>query len=132
MAGTPDSIAALAQAYTQAWNSGSAEAVAGFFTEDGEIVINSGEPWTGREGVQDMAQGFFDGVPDLSLTCDGVRAAGSHVVYLWTFTGHDASTGNPLEIHGWEEWDLDESLKVTASRGWYDAEDYAAQVTGNR
>lgn len=132
MAGTPEPVAALAQAYTDAWNSGSAEAVAGFFAEDGQIIINAGEPWLGREGVQAMAEGFFTDVPDLSLTCDGVRAAGSHVVYLWTFTGHDAGTGNPLEIHGWEEWDLDDAMKVTASRGWYDAVDYAAQVRGSQ
>ena len=38
-----------------------------------EIVINRGEPWTGRAGVRDMAAGFFRDVPDLTLTCDDVR-----------------------------------------------------------
>lgn len=32
------------------------------------------------------------------LTCDGVRFAGSHVIYLWTFTGHAAKTGNALTV----------------------------------
>ena len=29
---------------------------------------------------------------------------------------------------GWEEWDLDADLKVKASRGWFDADDYARQT----
>ena len=61
---------------------------------------------------------------------DGIRSAGDHVVYLWTFTGHDAQTGNPLKISGWEEWDLDENLMVKSALGWFDADDYQRQVDG--
>jgi uncharacterized protein (TIGR02246 family) len=119
----------LAAAYTAAWNSGSPEAVASFYARDGQIVINRGAPWAGRKGVADMAAGFFADVPDLTLTCDDVRCAGSHVAYFWTFTGTHSSTGNPLRVVGWEEWDLDDDMKVVASRGWYDADDYARQTT---
>ncbi|MDE3200904.1 MAG: nuclear transport factor 2 family protein [Acidobacteriota bacterium] len=120
----------MAAGYTAAWNSKSPEAVASFYAPEGEIVINRGEPWRGRPRVEQMAAGFFADVPDLTLTCDEIRCAGSHVVYLWTFTGHDAKTGNPLSIHGWEEWDLNDDLKVVSSRGWFDAEDYVQQVSG--
>ena len=123
-------IAAIAADYTAAWNSGSAEAVASFYAPEGNIVINRGTPWEGRAGIAAMASGFFADVPDLSLTCDGLRVAGNHVAYLWTFTGHHAQTRNPLRIIGWEEWDLDAAGKVMASRGWYDAADYARQVAG--
>ena len=123
-------IAAIAADYTAAWNSGSAEAVASFYAETGGIVINRGAPWEGRAGVQAMAEGFFADVPDLNLTCDGVRVAGNHVVYLWTFTGHHAETRKPLRIVGWEEWDLDAEGKVAVSRGWFDAGDYDRQVAG--
>lgn len=123
-------IESMAAEYTAAWNSKSAEAVASFYAEDGEIIINRGEPWTGRSRVQDMAAGFYADVPDLSLTCDDVRCSGNHVVYVWTFTGHDATTGNPLSIRGWEEWELNDDLKVRASRGWFDAEDYGRQAAG--
>lgn len=78
----------------------------------------------------DAVASFYADVPDLSLTCDDVRCSGHHVIYVWTFTGHDASTGNPLNIRGWEEWELNEDLKVVASRGWFDAEDYARQASG--
>jgi uncharacterized protein (TIGR02246 family) len=126
----PKAIGKLAEAYTAAWNSGSPQSVAGYFAEDGEIVINRGTPWRGRSGIADMAAGFFADVPDLKLTCDGVRCAGSHVVYLWTFTGHAAGTANALTVRGWEEWDLSDDLKVKTSRGWYDSEDYARQAAG--
>jgi uncharacterized protein (TIGR02246 family) len=124
------SIVAIAAAYTDAWNSGAAEAVASFYAPDGHIVINRGTPWEGRAGIAAMAAGFFADVPDLTLSCDGLRLAGNHVAYLWTFTGHHARTRNPLRIMGWEEWDLNAEGKVTASRGWYDAEAYARQVAG--
>ena len=77
-----------------------------------------------------MSAGFHADVPDLALTCDDIRHAGDHAVFVWTFTGHDANTGNPLTVHGWEEWELGGDLKVKASLGWFDADDYARQVEG--
>ncbi len=120
----------LADAYTAAWNTGSPDAVAAFFAVDGRIEINGGEAWIGRAGVAQMAAGFFADVPDLALVCNGVRCAGDHVVYLWTFTGAHSTTKNRLSIAGWEEWDIDRNFKVTMSRGWFDAEDYARQAAG--
>jgi uncharacterized protein (TIGR02246 family) len=130
MAIDPNKAKEIADAYTAAWNSGSAEAVAEFYAKDGGIVINRGEPWQGRNRVAQMASGFFSDVPDLKLVCDGLRCAGDHVVYLWTFTGTHSGTKKPLRVSGWEEWDLDADYKVKASRGWYDADDYARQTSG--
>jgi uncharacterized protein (TIGR02246 family) len=130
MAMTLADIGALASVYTAAWNSGSPTAIAACYAQDGQIVINNGEPWEGRDRVAAMAEGFFAEVPNLSLVCDGIRGAGDHVVYLWTFTGTHSGTGKPLSISGWEEWDIDADGKVKASRGWYDAADYARQVAG--
>jgi len=127
----PERVSTLAAAYTAAWNSGSPEAVASFYAPDGHIVINRGEPWVGREGIAEMASGFYADVPDLKLVCDDVRRAGNHVAYFWTFTGTHAGTKNPLRVVGWEEWDLDADLKVVASRGWYDAADYERQATSS-
>lgn len=81
-----------------------------------------------RAGIEAMAAGFFAEVPDLALVCDTVRRAGDHVAFLWTFTGTHSGTGNRLRISGWEEWDHDRDLRVTASRGWFDAEGYARQT----
>ena len=127
---TSDAAQAISRAYTAAWNSGSASAVAAFYAEGGQIAINGGAPWIGREGVAAMAAGFFKDVPDLALTCDGVRVSGDHMIYLWTFTGHHTDTKNPLRIVGWEEWDLDAESLVHTSRGCFDGGDYAQQVAG--
>ena len=121
----------VADAYTAAWNSGSPQAVANFFAPDGNIVINNGEPWRSRGGVTQMAAGFFADIPDLSLHCDAVRAAGHHVVFLWTFEGTHSGTKRRVRVRGWEEWDLDGERKVKSSRGWYDAQDYERQVSGS-
>ena len=126
----PQKVAKLAADYTSAWNSKSADAVASFYAEDGSIIINNGDPWSGRSRVRDMAAGFYADVPDLTLTCDDVRCSGAHAIYVWTFTGHDANSGNPLTVRGWEKWEIDDNLKVKASRGWFDAEDYARQAEG--
>ncbi len=126
----PKKAKQMADAYTAAWNSGSAQAVAEFYAKDGGIVINRGEPWQGRDRVAQMAAGFFSDVPDLKLACDGLRCAGDHVVYLWTFTGTHSGTKRPLRISGWEEWDLDADYRVRVSRGWYDADDYSRQTGG--
>lgn len=117
--------------YTEAWNSKIPENVASFHTPNSQIIINRGEPSVGHEGLTAMAAGFHADVPDLVLTNDGIRGAGDHVVFLWTFTGHDATTGNPLNVSGWEEWEVDSDLKVTSSLGWFDADDYQRQVEGN-
>lgn len=52
-----------------------------------------------------MAAGFYADVPDLDLTCDDLRCSGNHAVHAWTFTGHEAKTGNPPKVRGWEEWE---------------------------
>jgi uncharacterized protein (TIGR02246 family) len=128
MAVTIEQANKLAAAYTAAWNTGSPEAVAAFFSESGQIIINDGEPYIGPAGVAQMASGFFSDVPDLALTCDGLRVAGDHVVYLWTFKGTHATSKRKMHVTGWEEWDLDAGLKVLLSCGWFDAEDYARQT----
>ena len=130
MAISRDEAVKLALAYTAAWNTGSPQAVAGFYAANGAIAINSGEPWTGRAGIKDMAARFFADVPDLFLVCDQVRCAGDHVVFLWTFKGTHSGTKNPVHVAGWEEWDLDANHKIVSSLGWFDAADYAWQVGG--
>jgi len=86
MAFTQSDLDALSQRYTDAWNSKVPESVASFHTQGSSIAINRGEPSVGHAGLTAMAAGFHADVPDLHLTCNGIRGAGSHAVYLWTFT----------------------------------------------
>ena len=127
---TSSQALALAGAYTDAWNSRSPDRVAALYAEGAEIVINGGTPAKGRAGVRGVAAGFLADVPDLHLICDGVCLSGDHLVYLWTFTGHHARTVAPMEVTGWEEWDLGPDRLILRSRGWYDATDYARQIKG--
>ena len=88
-----------------------------------EIWNDSRQHWIERG----MSARNFAAAPLLAqLSQRGQRA----LALPWTFRGHAAKTGNALVVHGWEEWDVGDDLKVTASRGWYDAEDYARQVAG--
>ncbi len=121
----------LAVRYTDAWNSKVPENVAAFYVQGGQISINRGDPWVDHEGLTAMAAGFHADVPDLVLQNDGIRSAGNHVVFLWTFTGHHAQTGNPVKVSGWEEWELDNDLKVKSSLGWFDAAEFQRQVDGS-
>ena len=130
MSFTQSDLDGLAQRYTAAWNSKVPENVAAFHVASSSIVINRGEPSEGQEGLTAMAAGFHADVPDLHLTCDGIRGAGSHVVYMWTFTGHHAETGKPLNVQGWEEWELNDDMMVASALGWFDGEDYDRQVAG--
>ena len=127
----PDAVKSMAQAYTVAWNSGDPHKVASFYAEGAGIIINNGDPHMGNDAMVAMAASFFAAVPDLELTCDELRVAGDHAVFVWTFTGHDSETKNPLNVHGWEEWDLTETPHIKASRGWFDADDYARQIAGD-
>ncbi|UWQ91229.1 nuclear transport factor 2 family protein [Rhodobacteraceae bacterium M382] len=120
----------LAARYTDAWNSKQPENVANCHAASSRIVINRGDPSVGHDALTEMAAGFHTDVPDLVLKNDGIRAAGSHVIFMWTFTGHHAETGNPLDVSGWEEWELDGDMKITSSLGWFDGEDYDRQVAG--
>lgn len=130
MTSNAEGIATFARAYESAWNSGDPAQVAGCYAESGGITINRGQTWQGRAKVAEMAAGFYADVNDMRVILDDLRIAGRHVAFIWTFTGRHAGTGNALNVQGWEEWDLDAAGKIAASQGWFDAEDYAAQLAG--
>ena len=123
-------IAKIARNYEAAWNSGDPEKVSACYAEHGSIVINRGTPWQGRAKVSEMAAGFYADVNDMRVILDELRIAGDHVAFIWTFTGRHAASGNSLNVKGWEEWDLDADGLVTQSKGWFDPDDYARQVSG--
>ena len=120
----------LAEAHCEAWTALSAATVAERYADSTSFAINGDEPMTTRTEIAEMARGFMADFPDLVLTCDAVLVADHHMVYAWTFEGHHADTGYQVRFSGWEEWDLDDDLKVTKSLGWYDAEAYNRQVAG--
>lgn len=127
---TQDQIQKLAQDYAVAWSSGDPAQVAGFFTADGEITINRGDPIKGTRALIEMVEGFYKDFPDLEVRCDLMRMAGRHGLFAWTLEGHHAQTGNHVQVSGWEEWDLNDDRKVIRSLGWFDAQEYQRQIDG--
>jgi uncharacterized protein (TIGR02246 family) len=121
-------IKEIAQKYAAAWSSGNPDAVASFYSADGVIVINRGDPISGRIAVSEMASGFYSEFPDLVVSLDHMRVAGDHVMFGWILEGTHSETGNKVRVSGWEEWDLDSDLKVKSSRGWFDSQEYDRQV----
>jgi len=114
--------------YAAAWCSRLPEAVASFYSPDGQIKINDGDILRGRSSIAQMAAGFFAEFPDLVVRCDDIRTAGRHAIFVWTLEGHHAETKNFVRVGGWEEWHLDEDLKVRSSLGWFDSADYQRQI----
>ena len=129
---TPDLDTArrMAQDHCVAWTNRTPDIVAHRYAEQTTMSMNGGEPMTSRSQIADMAVGFMFDFPDLILSLDTVLVADHHMVYAWTFEGHHKETGNHVRFSGWEEWDLDDNLKVIKSLGWYDGADYERQVAG--
>ncbi|MES0880378.1 DUF1348 family protein [Roseibium sp. SCP14] len=118
----------IVRQHCEAWTARRPEAVANRYSEVTSFGMNGGDPMTTRAEIAEMAAGFMADFPDLVLTCDTVLAADHHMIYAWTFEGHHKATGNPVRFSGWEEWDLDDDLKVAKSLGWYDVADYERQI----
>jgi uncharacterized protein (TIGR02246 family) len=130
MAVDPARMKQIATDYAKAWTSKSPEAVASYYAEDGAISINRGDTLKGRAAITEMAAGFYGAFPDLIVHCDEIRTAGNHAIFVWTLEGHHAETKNYVEVGGWEEWELDDDMKVKSSLGWFDAADYERQIAG--
>lgn len=131
MALNPADVRQLAESYTQAWCARSGEAVASFFAENAESIINAGEPTIGRPAIAEAMGAFFKDFPDLVLRMDDLRLGGNQVIYLWTLEGTNSGpggTGNFVQIPGWQNWLLTDDLLIAKADGGYDAEDYARQI----
>jgi uncharacterized protein (TIGR02246 family) len=128
MAIKPDAIRTFAREYARAWSSGSPGAVASHFAAGGRIVINRGAPLEARAAIGQMAAGFFAAFPGMTVACDDVRVAGSHVLFAWTLEGRHAETKNLVRVSGWEEWELDDAGLIASSLGWFDAAEYERQI----
>jgi uncharacterized protein (TIGR02246 family) len=130
MAVKPTGLKQIAADYAKAWSSKSPAAVASFYAEDGQIIINRGEMLKGRAAISDIAAGFYAEFPDLIVHCDDFRIAGGHAIFVWTLESHHSKTKNFVKVGGWEEWELDDNLKVKTSLGWFDAAEYERQIAG--
>lgn len=130
MSMSPEKAKLMAENYSKAWCSHNPQAVASFYAEDGRIVINDGEPSNGRTEIAEMAQAFYNDFPDLIVRMDSIRSSGTHAVFMWTLDGTNVTTGNRVEVSGWEYWRYSKEGLVAESAGHFDADDYQRQVDG--
>ncbi len=127
----PAAIRKMAEAYTEAWCSRSAEAVASFFEENATSIINAGAPTIGRRAIADAMGAFFSDFPDLVLRMDDLRSGGNQAIFMWTLEGTNSGpggTGNFVRIVGWQSWRLSDDLLIVEADGGFDAEEYERQI----
>ena len=126
-----EQLRAFAEHYTAAWCGMDPVSVAAHYAPEGSLAINGGPPAVGRDAITGVAASFYEALPDMQVYFDDLVADGDRIEYHWTFTGTNTGpggTGNAVRIQGYESWTIDEDGLIAASRGSYDAEEYARQL----
>ncbi len=124
----PAAIRDMANAYTEAWCSRSAEAVASFYAENATSIINANEPSVGRAAIAEAMNQYIIAFPDIVVRMDDLRSGGKQAIYLWTLVGTHRVSDNFVKISGWQNWVLSEDLLIERADGGYDVEDYERQI----
>jgi hypothetical protein len=95
----------FAASYTATWCSQDPACVTGFYSPDGSLTVNDGEPAVGRNAITEVAQSFMTAFPDLCVVMDDLVLQGGHAEYYWTLTGTNTGpegTGRRVRISGVE------------------------------
>jgi alanine dehydrogenase len=126
-----DHLRDLAQGYTAAWCGHDPAAVAAFFSPEGSLRVNDGDPAVGRGAITEVARGFMTTFPDMEVRMDGLLPRSGRVFYQWTLTGTNAGPGGGgrrMHISGFEEWQIGADGLIARSQGYFDAEAYQHQL----
>lgn len=126
-----EETASFAQRYAATWSSQNPYSVASFYSEEGRLVVNAGEPAVGREAIAEVARGFMNAFPDMVVTLDRLEPRGERMLFHWTLTGANTGpggTGASVSISGFEAWLMGDDGLIFDSAGSFDAEDYARQL----
>jgi hypothetical protein len=119
----------FSQDYTAAWCSRIPEKIAGFYSPNGFLAINGGEPAAGTAAIIESVRAFIVEFPDIVVKRREAYIAGNRAIYKWTLIGTHAVTGRKVTIDGHEDWKLDEACtQILESYGTYDAADYKKQA----
>jgi ketosteroid isomerase-like protein len=105
--------ARLAEALA-AWNTGDADRVLAFWSDD--CVYHAsfgpelfGRTYVGREGAREGIQAFFDRYPDGEFADTEVMVAGDRGAAEWTFRAK-GDDGLPVEVRGCDLFEFDGDL----------------------
>jgi len=123
----------FAESYTAAWCSQDAASVAAFYSPNGSLTVNGGTPAVGRSAIRSLARQFMTDFPDLRVLMDGLELRGEQAIYRWTLVGKNTGpggSGRPVQISGFEEWQIGTDDLIAKSEGHFDAANYKRQVAG--
>jgi len=129
----PLDLTEFATRYGEAWSSQDPKQLASFYTADGSLTVNAGEPAIGRAAIAAKAGAFMGAFPDMVVRLDRVEQAGSRVTFHWIWTGTNTGpggTGRAVRISGRELWTLNAERLIQMSEGRYDEAEYQRQVSG--
>jgi uncharacterized protein (TIGR02246 family) len=118
----------FATRYASAWSRQDPERFSTFFTEDGVLQINDGEPSVGRTAIAATAQSFMSAFPDMVVEKVSVEFDGEIVRFHWRWTGTHAATGRPVDMTGYEEWTFGADGMIARSEGHFDQAEYDRQM----
>lgn len=117
--------------YAHAWSSQEADSVASYFTRDGILRVNEGEPATGSKEIAQVAQGFMTDLPDMLVRYDSLVSKPNAVEFHWTLIATNTGpggTGNKVNVSGYEVWQLGKDGLIASSQGHFPSEEYNRQL----
>jgi hypothetical protein len=121
----------FAQRYAHAWCGDNPAGVAAFFSPNGSLKVNDGEPAVGRRAITEVAQSFMTALPDMIVSFDRLEKNGERAHFHWTLTGTNSGpggTGKFVRVRGYEDWRLGSDGLIAESLGHFDAVEYERQL----
>lgn len=124
-------LSIFARSYAQAWCSNRPEFVASYFSKDGSLQVNDGDPARGRAEISAIAKSFMTKFPDMNVRFDSLAKKKNGIEFHWTLTGTDADPdgkGNKVNVSGFELWTISEDGLIKDSKGNFPTEEYNKQL----
>lgn len=126
-----EELEVFATRYASAWSRQDPERFATFYTEDGVLQINDGEPSVGREAIAATALSFMTAFPDMVVEKVAVEIDGDIARFHWRWTGTHrgpGGTGRMVDMTGYEEWTFGPDGMIARSQGHFDQAEYDRQM----
>ena len=121
----------LVAKFTDAWNNLDANSIAECYMPGASLIVNSGSPVIGREGIAELEQGFMSAFPDLKFRMDDSFTLRDQTVNCWRFVGTNTGpggTGKKVNFTGFEVWQINEDNLITAAFEHFDLPTYRSQL----
>jgi steroid delta-isomerase-like uncharacterized protein len=125
----------FATRYAAAWSSQDPEAFSLFYSENGSLRVNDGEPSIGRDAIAATARSFMAAYPDMVVRLVELRESNDRVEFHWHWTGTNTGpggTGNAVDLRGYELWSMADDGLILESLGHYDEAEYERQLNAGR